>query len=304
MCLHHVERTHSEASGTLALRLPLLLLAAILISAAPPTAPDDLVRQGNQALEQGDYASAIVLYQQAEDRSADPGLIAFNKATAYYHLQDYRKAESHYRMALDDAAIGPERRARALYNIGDALVKLADESDVQRLRQAIRFFSLCLDMAPEEGLRRDAAHNLELTKLLWNKARARAADPPAPNESEPPDEARSPDTKKKEDSPRQEQPEENPDSKQKGDKQPQKADIDPKTKADKNSKVDPGADTKKMDLPRDAGPPVLPDTDELRRQSPEDTLKTLDAIEKRLHNERRRLRMDAAIPEKPSGRDW
>ena len=147
-------------------------------------------------MERSEYDEALRLYQQAEERGTDPGLIAFNRATAYYHLQDYRQAENHYRMALDDMAISAERRARALYDLGNCLVRQADDKDVKTLRAAIRCFELCLDDSPDEGLRNDAAHNLELAKLLWNKARAMLSQQPPPNSEETPEDHRPPTRKK------------------------------------------------------------------------------------------------------------
>src|SRR3954471_8216204 len=144
--------------------------ALALVSASPAPTPDDFIRDGNTAAEQGRWENALAFYDRAEERGTDPGMIAFNKATAYYRLNDYRRAESHFRMALDDAAIPAERRAKALYNLGDCLVKQAGEKDLRLLRDAIRCYELCLDAAADEGLRRDAEYNLELAKLLWNKA--------------------------------------------------------------------------------------------------------------------------------------
>jgi Ca-activated chloride channel family protein len=275
----------------------------LIVGASPPSPPDDLIRRGNKALERGDFDDAISLYQQAEERGNDPGLIAFNKATALYQLQQYRKAESHYRMALDDAAIPAERRARTLYNLGDCLVKQAEDKDVRLLRDAIRFFELCLDMGPEDGLRKDAAHNLELAKMLWNKARARISRPPDPNTDEPADDSKPPESKKKEKE-RDPSKEGIDDGKQKDGDPSKKVDADSKENGGQKEKVDSKFDKRPGNAPRDQGPPVLPDIDQVEQRSPEDTLKTLEAAEKRLHRERRLLRMEAAIPVKPSGRDW
>ena len=279
-------------------RILILAWAFLAISAAPPAAPDDSIHQGNQAVERGEFENALLLYQQAEERGVDPGLIAFNEATAYYHLKDFRKAENHYRMALNDAAISMERRAKSLYNLGNCLVKEAGESEIKVLRDAIRCYELCLEVGSEQGLCRDAAHNLELAKLLWNKARQKTSNPPAPNTDDPPDPKREPE-KKKENEPKKKGGDTTGDSTQKN-KEP-KIENDPNGK--KNIKEDP---SKVGEVPK-VGPsraPVIRDTDELEPLAPEDARRALKEAEERLKKERQRIRMNAAIPEKPSGRDW
>jgi tetratricopeptide (TPR) repeat protein len=277
--------------------LILAAFALLAVSAAPTAPPDDSIRRGNTAFEAGEYNDALQFYRQAEERGTDPGLIAFNAATAYYQLNDFRRAEGHYRMALDDRAIPSERRARALYNLGNCLVKGAGEENLRALRDAVRCYELCLDAGPDEGLRTDAAYNLEVAKLLWNRARSKAADPPPPNADDPPDAPPKPPEPKKSEPPKTD---DGPGKKEEAGKK----ELAP-TKGEKDGKAEAKAEMKKADgPPRDLGPPVPPDTSEVEKQSPEDTVKALRVIEKRLHDERQRLRREAATPEAPSGRDW
>jgi tetratricopeptide (TPR) repeat protein len=127
------------------------------------------------------------MYATAEERTADPGLVAFNKAHVYFHRQEYREAELHYTRSLDDADAPPERRAKALYNRGVCLIK---RGGLTEYRTAIDSFERCLAMPPADaGLLADAKHNLELAKLLWVEARAKERKKPLPNEpttEEPP----------------------------------------------------------------------------------------------------------------------
>src|SRR5580704_14789933 len=143
-------------------RIGVIPVIALIVSAAPPASPEEFIVAGNDAMQREDYENALQLYQQAEERGTDPGLIAFNKATAYYRLRDFRQAENHYRMALGDAAIPEQRRARAFFNLGDCLVEQAGDKDVKLLREAIRCYEHCLESKPDDGLRNDAIHNLEL----------------------------------------------------------------------------------------------------------------------------------------------
>src|SRR3954466_13149361 len=116
------------------------IAALMVVSAAPP---DDLVRRGNAALRAGDPGAAGKLFAAAEEHTADPGLVAFNRAAALFEQGEYRDAELHYLRALDDKAAPPDRRARALYNRGVCLGKRA--SDLPALRAAVSCFEQALD---------------------------------------------------------------------------------------------------------------------------------------------------------------
>jgi tetratricopeptide (TPR) repeat protein len=295
--------THaSQRSVTQCARGSALALAiALLISAAPLASPEDLVRQGNLAFERGGFEEALLLYQQAEERGTDPGLIAFNEAAAYYHLKDYRRAESHFRMALDDGDMSLERRGRALYNLGNCLMQQAGETDVKTLRAAIGCYERALRCELDDGLRRDAAHNLELAKLLWNKARSKLTDPPPPNTEEPPENERRPEPKKK--TAGASEPGAGPDESGKGPKKQQgaTAEKDPNGKATGKEEPDQ-VEQAPSKLPSHVR--VVPDTDVLVDLSPEEARRFLSDAEKRLRKERASNRTALAIPEKPSGRDW
>src|SRR5206468_3004640 len=65
----------------------------------------DWIRQGNAAFARDDLDKALAFYEKAEDATADPGLVAFNKAAVLYRLKRYREAELHYRRCLDDDSI-------------------------------------------------------------------------------------------------------------------------------------------------------------------------------------------------------
>lgn len=279
----------------------LMIVLSILISgAASHRAEFDLVRQGNEAFAKGDFQTALNLYRQAEETIADPGLVAFNKATAFYHLGQFRDAEQHYRLALEDGEIPKDRRLRALYNLGNSLLRQAGEQDEQRLRDAIRCYELCLDGRPDEPLRRDAAKNEELAKVLWNKARAGKTKRPPPNADSPP-ESQPPEPKKQHAAKKGDDTESGTQNK------------NGKNVKDKKIDKEPDDSEKSKDDPRETGPapkpapsrvPVIPDTDQLEPRSAEDTRLSLQAAESRLKKERQRNRQDLAIPEIPSGRDW
>jgi Ca-activated chloride channel homolog len=157
------------------------------LSAAPPAEEANaLVRAGNEAFARQEYEEALVHYAGAEERSQDPGLLAFNSAAAYYRLGRYREAELHYRRCLEDDEVPAGRRALALFGRGNALVRQAGEQDAAPLAQAVAAYRACLaERAAPPDLRADARFNLEWAQLLWLKARARTPDRPGGAEPQP-----------------------------------------------------------------------------------------------------------------------
>src|SRR5262245_42283796 len=129
-------------------RLPLLLLPfafCLLSAAAPPTEPpDDLIRRANAAFEKGDAEAADALYAAAEERTADPGLVAFNKAAVLFKRGGFRDAELHYARVLEDKACPPDRAAKAWFNRGTCLLRRGGTASVYR--SAVACFERCLDL--------------------------------------------------------------------------------------------------------------------------------------------------------------
>lgn len=184
-------------------RLALFAIPAIcclaLVGAAPTQAdsPEELVRRANEAFRAGDADGADKLYAAAEERTTDPGLVAFNRAAVLFdramagaaekHL--FREAEKQYERVLDDAACPAERAAKAWFNRGTCL--LARGGTLGVYRSAIACFEHAIDSpAADTDLKRRAAHNLELAKLRWNEERKKAAKPEeeSPNKKLPPEE--------------------------------------------------------------------------------------------------------------------
>src|SRR5262245_15201478 len=271
-------------------------LAVSLIGAGRPATPEDLVRQANDAVERGDLETAELLYAQAEERSPDPGLIAFNKGAILYQRADYRRAELCFRRALGDGAIAPDRRDRGLYNLGNCLVRQAGETDVRQLQAAIDCYEIVLRDSTDDGLRSDAGHNLELAKLLWAKAKARRPqgdrDPgwgdakgpgqPPPDPSKPPEGTGADGT---------------------GDG-PKK--LEPGPKMDAGHGPGAGMVPKEAEkaAPGQGNLPVLPDTDDVRHLPLEDIRAELRRAGARLHRERQKQREEASQGERPRANDW
>ncbi len=171
----------------------LALVGLTLLGAWTSSDWEDLVRQGNAAFAREEFSLAVELYTQAEDMIPDPGLVAFNKAAALYHLGRYREAELHYRRCLEDAE--GLRFAQVLYSLGNSLVQQAQDTDARRLQEAIGCYEQCLIPEPADPeLAANARHNLELARLLWLQAQANKKSGEQsnrePGEDEPPSKER------------------------------------------------------------------------------------------------------------------
>jgi tetratricopeptide (TPR) repeat protein len=172
-----------------------LATLALLLVGAAPSEQEDWLRRGNTAFAQAAaapdkddakrlYEDALRSYGEAEERSTDPGLVAFNKAAVLYRLGRFREAELCYRRCLEDGEVPGPRRARALYDLGTSLLHVKEGKDALILQNAIRCLQLCRRQTDDPGLRSQAAHNLELARLLWIKAKANPADPNQKSEAE------------------------------------------------------------------------------------------------------------------------
>lgn len=138
--------------------------------------PADCVRLGNRAFERGEYAQALHWYGLAEERTDDPGLVAFNEGAACFRLGRYREAEIHY-LNCRDSATG-RRLARCLYDLGNALSLGAVHDDVHRLRRAVASYEQCLGLPNiDPVLAADARVNLAMTRAWLHEAEHRSRQP-------------------------------------------------------------------------------------------------------------------------------
>ena len=278
--------------------LPLLVPAlALLVAAAPRSdmSAEDMIRAGNAAIAKGDFDKADEWYSAAEERTTDPGLVAFNKANTLFHRERYDAAEKHYTRALDDADSPTDRRTAALYNRGVCLLK---QGGVAKLRAAIDSFDRCLALSPADAaLVADTRHNLELAKLLWVEARAKEQKKSLPNDPPP-------------DAPPEPRPE-----------RPTPPMIDPFGQPDTlaNDRGQPagGAPEPIYGGPRGGNPrqtdektpgkgnvPVLSREDKLPELTPQQVRAYLEDLAARVATERRSTAALTAPPERPNVKDW
>jgi hypothetical protein len=277
---------------------PLVVLGlAVLVGAAPADeSPDDLIRAANAAYLRGDAETADRLYAAAEERTADPGLVAFNRAAVLFQRGEFGPAEQHYARVLEDKACPPDRAARAWFNRGTCLLRLGGNAKVYRL--AITCFERCLDLNPaDEPLKADARHNLELAKLLWVEANKKAPKPEKPNDPPP-------------------EPDPPPAVESSGGMDDQKgSEPDQQNVGMAGAKPVPQPATGPMpksnpaatDVPapgNNPNVPVLKDNKDTQPRSPEETRALLKETEARLQRKRELMNDVLRGPDRPGVRDW
>lgn len=257
-------------------RFGLLLLGTlILASAAPAEKPLDLVRAGNAAFQVEDYEKALDLYTRAEELITDPGMVALNKAAAYYRIGQYHPAEVHYVRALEDAQ-GP-RRARLYYDLANAVLKQAEaRGDLKQFDRAIRFYQDCLrDEASSDSLREDAKHNLKVAQLL----RAAAKPGKDPGKPKDPDDEKNPppDDDKR------------PGQRNTGGAEEPGAREDPRGKMQQVGEKERGKEAKvsRRPTPGTGNLPPISDEEELKRMPPEEAAAHLREAAARILAERK-----------------
>jgi Ca-activated chloride channel family protein len=289
-------RPRTQSAGNY---LALALLAVVLLAAASHN-PENLVRQGNAAFAREDYSAAMDQYTAAEDRITDPGLVAFNKATALYRLAGqlestprrpglYREAELHFRRCLEDA--DGVRRAEALYGLGNSLLQQTPTRGAEACKEAVRAYEECLrqdDLDP--GLAADARHNLELAKLLWQAAKTRKKD-----SSSEDDDSNDP----------QKQHPNRPDPGPNGGAEQQYGNPGPDGQRVR-AQVQPGEQPIKTDesSPAEGNLPPVPDQGDLVAMAPEDAAAHLEKAAAQVLRERRQHQHLAARLPVGSVKDW
>lgn len=267
-------------------RLASALLLLAFVGAASPPENERRLRQGVEALERGDFQQALGYFQQAEALAADPGLVAFNKAAALYHLGDYGEAALHYERCLEDELIPASRRARAWFQLANARLKQSNGDRRELLEKALEAYRACLELDDlDPGLKSDARFNLELARLLWLKTQP--SSDPGPKDGSTPDPA------KKQDGSTKEAPNQ-------GDPTKSDGGADSKTRP----KGDLGAEAKTKSKRAAVGPlTVLPDDAQLVPLSPAQVEAHLQALAERILNERR-LHYQSAAETPDNLKNW
>jgi Ca-activated chloride channel family protein len=116
-------------------------------------------RAGERHYVRGEYAEAYEVFRQAQGRDSSARL-AYNVGNALYRLERYEAAAGSFRAAARTAAT-PADRGRALYNLGNAMVRAAEErpTEAEPLLEAVAAYEGVLQLDPADA---DAKWNLEI----------------------------------------------------------------------------------------------------------------------------------------------
>ena len=101
--------------------IPGTALLAAATTFTPEQSAEELIRRANTVFAL-DRDEANRLYEAAELVTADPGLVAFNRAAVLFQNDRFGEAATFYSRVLNDAACPPERAVRAWYNLGTCLI--------------------------------------------------------------------------------------------------------------------------------------------------------------------------------------
>jgi hypothetical protein len=277
----------------------LTLTAVLLVAAVPAADAEAALRAGNDAFARGDYKAAATFYEQAEARTTEPSLVAYDLAAAKYRLalesDDDRarllqEAERHYRCCIEP---GDPRRARALYGLGNCLLLQAEGRDAAGLREAVARYDECLaEPALDADLAADARHNRERARLL-----ALQLTPPTRPQDQPSqgDDPKPPEPKKQPD-----RPEKNP-AQQPGAERVKPDDKGKPAQADQGDKP---IETDALPPPGEGKLPPVPDRADLPPLSPEDAASHLELAAKRILEEAKAHRRAGVRPPPAGVKDW
>jgi Ca-activated chloride channel family protein len=112
--------------------------------------------QGERLYHQGKYAEAFAVFHSAQ-RADTSARLAYGAGSALYRLERYEEAAEQFRTAARDAGL----RQRSLFNLGNAMVRAAEEKPgaPEPLYRAAEAFEGALRLDPRD---QDAKWNLEI----------------------------------------------------------------------------------------------------------------------------------------------
>jgi Ca-activated chloride channel homolog len=127
----------------------LLLLVTLGVSCSP-------AHRGERLYHQGKYPEAYGVFRRGLERDSSARL-AFDAGNALYRLERYDEAVAAFRQSSRT----PELRQKSLYNLGNALVRAAEErpGEPAPLRDAVSAYEEALRLAPADA---EARWNLEV----------------------------------------------------------------------------------------------------------------------------------------------
>jgi tetratricopeptide (TPR) repeat protein len=143
-------RSAVSPQGHKVMVVPLILALVVSSLSCSPA------HRGERLYHEGKYPAAYDLFRRGLERDSSARL-AFDAGSALYRLERYDEAAAAFRRS----SRAPEHRQKSLYNLGNALVRAAEErpGEPQPLLDAVAAYEEALRLAPADA---EARWNLEV----------------------------------------------------------------------------------------------------------------------------------------------
>lgn len=148
-----------------------VLLLCIMPTDASAQANRKLLREGNRNYKTEKYDQAELNYRRALEADTTDFRGQYNLAASLYRQEKYDEAAMHYAQALAAPDIDDSRRAKALHNVGNSMVKAGlqnEQQGMQYFQQAVKAYQDALKLDPKND---DTRYNLAYARRLLQQAR-------------------------------------------------------------------------------------------------------------------------------------
>ena len=146
------------------------LLLCIMPTDASAQANRKLLREGNRNYKTEKYDQAELNYRRALEADTTDFRGQYNLAASLYRQEKYDEAAMHYAQALASPDIDDSRRAKALHNVGNSMVKAGlqnEQQGMQYFQQAVKAYQDALKLDPKND---DTRYNLAYARRLLQQA--------------------------------------------------------------------------------------------------------------------------------------
>jgi tetratricopeptide (TPR) repeat protein len=123
------------------------------------------VKKAGKLYGEEKYAEALELYDKALSEKGDDPVIQYNRAAAFYRLNEFKKAAAAFLKSIAgvDETVEPE----AVYNVGNSEFRIGEKgektdiaSSLANYKKALNFYKRAMELAPTD---QDAKYNYEFT---------------------------------------------------------------------------------------------------------------------------------------------